>query len=857
MLLAHREVDINGNVYEQSLVEHLFATGDIACSIGSEVGLGNLLRLAGYLHDLGKADRNYQNMICGKIKQQVNHSSAGGRVLQDFISSDQELIYLQQGKQALCFQYFQEILTYTILSHHGLYNMMVEGGIEHNTVRRLRYDEVGEYHYIEDVMPFAQRINSKLEEQGKGSFTILIKEAYYEFRNIYFKLKHLSVKNCDKNKAKEEKEYYLACLTRLCLSILKEADIYDSANAFQNTKQHRISQEEYNEVWEEATKRIEDMYSEYEADTNSSVLNQIRNDLAKLTKKAALSNQDGIFKLEMPTGAGKTKAGLRYALNNAKKFNRNRILYITAYLSVLEQNAADISCMVAMEDVILEHHSNVILEEAEGVDNNEEYKRQSYLKDSWEQPIILTTMVQFLNTLFKEKSSNIRRFCKLINTVIIIDEVQSLPLKVLSNFNLMMNFMKTVMHCNIVHCTATQPILDNSAMSHPIHYGNELDEQANLIGLSTKQKRIFQRVEFYNLTGHDAQRVLSSKELSHFIQKELLYFDSCLVVLNTKLAVSKLCDYLEEQLTDIEVFYLTTNMCAANRLDVISLLKKKLIHNRNENSHQKIICVSTKLVEAGIDLDFDIVFRSIAGIDSLVQCAGRCNREGKLCRDGIKIKGKLFIIHYEQEDLAKLQEIKASVNAAEAAIRSLTAKIEQVGNIILEEEEEEDNLTPFKMDIEELQIPYFNKYYVSNSNKMDYPDYERNTTMIEELGRNDRDRSNYLMAEHTEKKPKMFQAIKRAAENFQLIDQNTVGVLVCYHNEKLLEGLEQAMEEQDYKTIKELLHKLQRYTINVYLSPKLEGFLYLNKEINVYFLQKEYYNGKRGIVTEQLADLII
>lgn len=718
----------------------------------------------------------------------------------------------------------------------------MDGGIEHNTDRRLRYDEAGEYHYIEDIMLFAQMINTKLEEQGKGSFTILIKEAYYEFRIIYFKLKHLSEKNRDKDKAKEEKEYYLACLTRLCLSILKEADIYDSANAFQNPKQHRISQEESKEVWEETTQRIEEMYKKYEADTNISVLNQVRNDLAMMTKKASLSHQDGIFKQEMPTGGGKTKACLRYGLNNAQKFNRNHVFYITAYLSVLEQNADDIRSMVAKKDVILEHHSNVILEEEEGADNNEEYKRQIYLKDSWEQLIILTTMVQFLNALFKEKSSNIRRFCKLINAVIIIDEVQSLPLKVLSNFNLMMNFMKTVMHCNIVHCTATQPVLDNISMSYPIHYGNELDEQADLIALSTKEKDVFQRVEFYNLTGQDAQKSLSTKELSHIIQKKLLYFDSCLVVLNTKSAVSKLCDYLEEVFSDIEIVYLTTNMCAANRLDVISELKTKLLCNRNKNRHKKIICVSTQLIEAGVDLDFDVVFRSVAGIDSLVQCAGRCNREGKLCRDGIKIKGKIFVIHYEHENLTQLQEIKASVNAAEAAIRSFKV---------------EDNLTAVKMDIDELQLPYFNKYYVSNSNEMDYPDYERNTSMIEELGRNDRDRSNYLMAEHVEKKPKMYQAFKRAAENFQLIDQNTVGVLVCYHNEELLEALEQAMEKKDYHNIKELLRKLQRYTINVYLNPKLEGFLYLNKEFNIHFLQKEYYNGKRGIEIGQLADLII
>ena len=147
----------------------------------------------------------------------------------------------------------------------------------------------------------------------------------------------------------------------------------------------------------------------------------------------------------MPTGAGKTKTSLRYALTNAKNYNRKRIFYITAFLSVLEQNANEIKNIISNDTIVLEHHSNILLEERKDDEQfkyDVEHRMLSYLKESWEAPIILTTMVQFCNTLFKGQASQIRRFCKLIDSVIIIDEVQSLPLKAIYNFNLMMNFMK-------------------------------------------------------------------------------------------------------------------------------------------------------------------------------------------------------------------------------------------------------------------------------------------------------------------------------------------------------------------------------------------------------------------------------
>ena len=260
MILAHREVDGTGNVLEQLLSEHLYEVGKRAGKIGKQIGLKAFMKLTGFLHDVGKADRNFQEYIQGQTKQRVNHSSAGGRILEDLICSISEFAEVKSSRQ---FRYFQEIMTYVIFAHHGLYDQINYGDTELNSSLRYHYDDEGDYHYKEDIIPFVQSFGINLHEKGEEPFTKLIKAAFEEFKVIYDSLLSLSRKNIDKEMQREEKEYYMACLTRLCLSILKEADIYDSANTFSNSKQILWQKEETHKAWEDASERIELMYQKY------------------------------------------------------------------------------------------------------------------------------------------------------------------------------------------------------------------------------------------------------------------------------------------------------------------------------------------------------------------------------------------------------------------------------------------------------------------------------------------------------------------------------------------------------------------------------------------------------------------
>lgn len=849
-ILARIEENEYGKIMHQSLTEHLLEVGRIAGNIGDTVGIKYMMMQVGFLHDMGKADRIFQDYLKGCSSKKVDHSSAGAKLWIYMLADTKEYKEYQNN---IRFQYYKEIVLYLIQSHHGLFDIINQENWENRSFGRLNYDDIDGYNFNEDVVSYFNYFNNHLVKHEKYSINDLAWRGFEEFNLILDKIIKMAKSNplsSDNSIYTREFNYYISCFVRLCLSILKEADIYDSANIFEDEKQKVWNDNELQHIWNDGYSKIEMIYKDYEKADNPSELNLTRSKMAKAAKQFAYNNKEGIFQLEMPTGAGKTKSSLRYALTNAKTFNKKRIFYITAFLSVLEQNADEIKKIISNDSVILEHHSNLLLEEQKYDDQvkyNREYRMLNYLKESWEAPIILTTMVQFCNTLYKGQANQIRRFCKLINSVIIIDEVQSLPLKVIYNFNLMMNFMKNIMHCNIVHCTATQPILNSESLNYPVYYGNSDSNNHSIVENDLINRSCFNRVEYYNLTGKNATNRLSTIEIINHVNNTLKEFNSCLIVLNTKKAVKTLYEKFSEQMSDVKVVYLTTNLCAAHRLEIIQEIKQFLTKNRKNKSHKKLICISTQLIEAGVDLDFDCVYRSMAGIDSLVQCAGRCNREGKLTKNGKYVRGRIYIINYDMENLANLQDIKQTVDASEEAIRSMK---------ILDEEVE--------ISLDDIKSYYFNKYYIQNEKKMYYWIAKEDENMIEQLSVNKNRRIEYRQVLRRKYPFRLAQAFRTAADNFELIKQDTVGVIVHYKNDELIEQLLMAIDNRDSFIISKLLKKLQRTTVNVYYNEKLEPYVSNilhgkigNKDGQILLLGKHYYDEKMGIVTEGLADLII
>ncbi len=852
-LLAHREIR-DGVVKEQALLEHLFITARKCSETGALLGLKMVCELIGLLHDFGKYIRLFQLYIRGEYKGNVNHSSAGAKVLEHIAKKveaehDIPALLKRRGFGDKAWRLYREIMQYSILAHHGLYDI-IDSDFNYHTGLRLDYDKDNKYDFNTEGLKFFKVLNAEYEALVNKSINGLYYEGFLEFLDVHNKLEDIAgLTSEDPKISRKALNFYYGALIRLLLSILKDADIYDSSNCFSEHKDRLYSKNELDEIWQDMSGKVGDLYKKFDNKPDKSQLDIVRTKLSDNIYEFSKKHEKGAYKLSMPVGSGKTFASLRYSVANAKEFHKSRIFYCTAFLSVLEQNAYEIKETLGENnrEHILEHHSNIIDEQPEEYENEsdkdrKEYNVEEYFKESWEPPFILTTIVQLSNTLLKDRPSNIRRFSKLINSVIIVDEIQSLPSKAVYNFNLITNFLTHIMNCNILHCTATQPNFDSkNAFKYPCIYGD--DSELTIIE-AINNLEVFDRVEYFSLLGDDLNKTLVATELSVHIKDQLENENSALVVLNTKNAVSELYNTLIED-EDIkksgwEVIYLTTNQCAKHRLDIINSMKKRLEALRALKDDRKLICISTKLVEAGVNIDFDLVYRSVTGLDSAVQCGGRCNREGR--KPG---KGKLFIFQYAGENLNNLPEFERQREAANAALRFLKDKI-TCGS---------------KINIEGACDYYFEKFFSNYESQGRDLEFKINKnkgtdTIINLLTTNPKGSQNYRTKNQEEPDFILKQSFKTAAQEFNLIDEEGVSVIVEYENEQILEELYQAIEKKKYDDVKRLLKELQPYTIQVRRIDDLKPYVRTELDGKLFILDKKYYDKKIGLKAGELQLLM-
>lgn len=868
-ILAHRypSEEIDGKFYEQPLKEHLFEVASLCHARADPIGLGDIAYLLGLAHDGGKVFRAFQSHLRGE-KRHVNHSSAGAYYLYEKARSlKNQLLLLDSANEKVRKRHFKEflgVISLPILMHHGLMDILPEEGIP---VRQ----ELGEenvYHYLYSAYRLQQaatpgsKVDLELERKQVEEFMAsieaslpksmdaLIVEAYKEWIVLAQKLESMALsKHQTKGKEakvhlKEKLKFYQGATIRLLLSILKDGDIYDSANYFREEKEPRISESERDQLWARCQNRVETLAADFENRKNPSEVDLLRSSLSRQCKEAADLAEKGTFTLELPTGSGKTISVLRYAVNHARAKKKNKIFYSTAFLSVLEQNARQIENILEEPSYILEHHSNVIREEETGDESQRDLAQagmRTYLTESWESPVILTTLVQLTNSLFKEKSAQIRRFSKLIDAVLIMDEVQSLPRKVIYPMNLITNFMQEVMHTTVIHCTATAPVYEYQGLRHPLQYSKIRGDSTSLATMPA-ESHVLDRVDFISLLGKTGRKKISTGDLAAHVRKEMEKADSALLICNKKSTVKALMEEFEGD-DDIELVYLTTNLCARHRLDIIQRVKKQLEENR-EGDHHRILCIATQLVEAGVDLDFDLVYRGAAGLDSLIQSAGRCNREGKRMRDGKKVKGKCFAYRLFEEDLSRLPEIK---EAQEAFLD------------IMLDAAEDGLFYP-----EELKREYYGRYYHNADFQMCYIFQEQGkktgeNSLIEALTTNGYVKTEIKKSLNDEEKfafqsalseSGFHQNFRTAAKAFRLIDeQDTVGVIVLYDNDEIIRALQEASDHRDYYAAKKMLRNITPYTVQV-SSSMIEEYSHAFYKLfdgEVFILQEDFYDCIEGL----------
>ncbi len=462
---------------------------------------------------------------------------------------------------------------------------------------------------------------------------------------------------------------------------------------------------------------------------------------------AAAPLPPGHFDLQVPTGGGKTLSSLAFSLDHAIRHGQRRIIYVVPFTSIIEQNAEVFSeifaplAEISPFPIVLEHHSNLSPER--------ETTESRLASENWEAPLVVTTAVQFYESLFAARTSSCRKLHNIANAVIILDEAQCIPVQYLKPCLSILDELVKHYSTSIVYCTATQPA---------IHYRERFP-----IGLKNIRPIIKNPDELYK----DLKRVAvmdRGKMADQQLANELDQLEQVLVVVNTRRHARQLFQLISKR--ESGDFHLSTFMCPVHRREVLQGVRRLL------NEGRPVRLISTQVVEAGVDIDFPVVYRSLAGVDSIAQAAGRCNRNGLL------ESGTTHVFYSEHQD-------------KEIYFRETSQIAEQILALF------EDPLSP------EAVRKYFQLYYAIHSDpaspKWDSKDIS----------------SCFSLCRKNASLPLCFQ-FKTAADRFRLIENEQVSIIVPYDDDgaKLVGQLRNRV----IPLSRHFFRSLQRYTVQVYES---------------------------------------
>ena len=529
---------------------------------------------------------------------------------------------------------------------------------------------------------------------------------------------------------------YLHLWLRMIFSCVVDADFLDTEKFMEPDKPAQRGQSTHLSQLMEPFNRF---MVDKEAQVKDTPINLQRQAILAMCRKKA-SLPPGIFSLTAPTGSGKTLSAMAFALEHALHRDKRRVIAAIPYTSIIEQTAAEYK-KIFSEDYVLEHHSNL--------DPDRETLRNRLASENWDMPVVVTTNVQLFESLFASRTSACRKLHNIVNSVIILDEAQMLPpeyLKpILSTLHVLINHFGVT----VVLCTATQPALSGAIGSPPAQF-NGLTDVTEILDDPLTMSETFKRVEIV-IPSSEGQKTTWEE-----IASELGQHDQVLCIVNSRRDCREL-----HALMPPGTIHLSALMCAEERSGIIAEMKDRL---KNDDP---IRVVSTQLVEAGVDIDFPVVYRALAGFDSLAQAAGRCNREGKL--NTMDRLGKVIV--FEPPRPAPAGLLRKGQDAGREILRTRNPK----------------NLSP------DLFKDYFRLFY-SRVNDFDRPHF---------YGR--------LV---TDARAFQFQ-FRTFAEAFHLIDDvEQKGIIVWFRNERidsqrLIELLRSKGPERW------IMRKLQRFIVNV------------------------------------------
>ena len=551
----------------QTVKNHLEGTAKLSGEFAGKFGKEDWGYCNGMLHDIGKYSVDFLKRITGESNQRVDHSTAGARVCVE-----------KGGKY--------RFLEYCIGGHHtGLpdYGSNYDNAGDPTLMGR-RKKKISDYQVYQTEIDIPEIVTDP-----------------FDFKKTV---------NLD---------FSMSVFIRMLYSCLVDADFLDTEAFMSRGKKVRNSGEPVGVLLEKLEKHVSEWLKNQDMDT----VNGRRTEILKHCLEEGRSER-GLFRLTVPTGGGKTIASLAFALRHAVENQMDRVIYVIPYTSIIEQNAKVFREILGDENV-LENHCNIAYE----VDSQraEELQPMQLAAENWDKPVVVTTNVQFFESLFANKPSKCRKLHNIANSVIIFDEAQMLPNDYLKPCIAMIEELLNNYKTSVVLCTATQPALKSFFQSEVL--------ATELCPRMDEQFHFFKRTLFENI-GTVTEDCLMNKLTEEY---------QALCIVNTK----KRAQNIYKELKEDGVYHLSTSMYPKHRKRVLNEIRERLGENK------KCILISTSLVEAGVDLDFQSVYRELAGVDSMIQAAGRCNREGQRKVE----ESKVLIFRFEEKEniLGQRQQI--------------------------------------------------------------------------------------------------------------------------------------------------------------------------------------------------------
>ncbi|MEN8130237.1 MAG: CRISPR-associated helicase Cas3' [Pseudomonadota bacterium] len=728
-LLAHVRQSKDGSWYTHDLQGHLSGTSERAGMFASAFGSQDWSRLAGLWHDLGKYSKEFQNYIktVSGYDPEAHIETAPGRV--DHSTAGAQYAVEKLGPKG-------RILAYLIAGHHaGLpdwYKLEAPGGAlldrlaDHKHLDRALGQAIPDT-ILECIPPSSALIG------GRDGFALWL---------------------------------------RMLFSCLVDADFLDT-EAFMAPEKAALRGNQPGLVA---------LHGQFDAHMDTLVrgaeptpVNRIRAQVLAQCRKAARQDP-GVFSLTVPTGGGKTLSSLAFGLEHGIAHQKDRIIYVIPYTSIIEQTAGIFRSIFG--DQVIEHHSNL--------DQEQEDRKSRLAAENWDAPIIVTTNVQFFESLFAARTSRCRKLHNIANSIVVLDEAQLLPPEFLQPILDVMNQLTAHYGVTFVLSTATQPALHTWRDSFGATLIRGLEPVREIID---NPDVLYEALERVNVElPADLQKPRQWQEIA----AEISEHDSVLAIVNTRNDAREL-----HALMPAGTWHLSALMCGQHRSEVIAEIKTRL------SCGESVRVVSTQLVEAGVDIDFPAVYRALAGLDSIAQAAGRCNREGTL-----PVKGRMAV--FVPPKPAPPGHLRQAAQTTVSLLSGGTGSPLQRG----------------------LFTKYFQRFYA------DAPSLDK-----QKIGQ--------LLIPQGEGNDDLKVQFRTAAQRFRLIDESGYRPVIVRYNDEaraLLGRLEKDGPERW------LMRKLQRYTVNIseYQFRKLEADQEVREAYSGIFAQYSdtLYHPDLGLLTE-------